>query len=138
MQSVAEDASARVTREPRSSIVKRVIVGLALVVTLLAVLFFFAPGVVQAVGRVLFGDLGKEPFVLLFLTMAGGYAIAKILATGGTIAGAGTSGGYGYTAGAFKVEDLRPASQSGAGRAGHERRRHHARHRHTGGDVVLP
>jgi L-asparaginase len=29
-----------------------------------------------------------------------------ILATGGTIAGAGTSGGYGYKAGSFKVEDL--------------------------------
>ncbi len=29
-----------------------------------------------------------------------------ILATGGTIAGAGTAGGYGYKAGAFKVEDL--------------------------------
>ncbi|HVJ22228.1 MAG TPA: type II asparaginase [Polyangiaceae bacterium] len=30
----------------------------------------------------------------------------KILATGGTIAGAGTAGGYGYKAGSFKVEDL--------------------------------
>jgi len=30
----------------------------------------------------------------------------KILATGGTIAGAGTAGGYGYTSGQFKVEDL--------------------------------
>ncbi len=30
----------------------------------------------------------------------------KILATGGTIAGAGTSGGYGYKAGAFQIEDL--------------------------------
>src|SRR5687768_2709482 len=30
----------------------------------------------------------------------------KILATGGTIAGAGESGGYGYTSGQFKVEDL--------------------------------
>jgi L-asparaginase len=29
-----------------------------------------------------------------------------ILATGGTIAGAGTAGGYGYQAGSFKVEDL--------------------------------
>lgn len=29
-----------------------------------------------------------------------------ILATGGTIAGAGTAGGYGYTSGQFKVEDL--------------------------------
>jgi L-asparaginase len=29
-----------------------------------------------------------------------------ILATGGTIAGAGTAGGYGYQAGTFKVEDL--------------------------------
>src|SRR3954468_17142796 len=30
----------------------------------------------------------------------------KILATGGTIAGAGAAGGYGYTSGQFKVEDL--------------------------------
>lgn len=30
----------------------------------------------------------------------------KILATGGTIAGAGEAGGYGYTSGQFKVEDL--------------------------------
>jgi L-asparaginase len=30
----------------------------------------------------------------------------RILATGGTIAGKGTSGGYGYKAGAFKIEDL--------------------------------
>ncbi len=30
----------------------------------------------------------------------------KILATGGTIAGAGESGSYGYKAGSFKVEDL--------------------------------
>src|SRR4029079_13537747 len=29
-----------------------------------------------------------------------------ILATGGTIAGAGSAGGYGYQAGTFKVEDL--------------------------------
>ena len=29
-----------------------------------------------------------------------------ILATGGTIAGAGTAGGYGYTSGQFKVDDL--------------------------------
>jgi L-asparaginase len=30
----------------------------------------------------------------------------KILATGGTIAGAGEAGGYGYKAGSFKIEDL--------------------------------
>jgi len=30
----------------------------------------------------------------------------KILATGGTIAGAGEAGGYGYTSGQFKVDDL--------------------------------
>jgi L-asparaginase len=30
----------------------------------------------------------------------------KILATGGTIAGAGAAGGYGYTSGQFKIEDL--------------------------------
>src|SRR5262245_62737088 len=30
----------------------------------------------------------------------------KILATGGTIAGAGEASGYGYKAGSFKVEDL--------------------------------
>jgi L-asparaginase len=30
----------------------------------------------------------------------------KILATGGTIAGSGAAGGYGYTSGQFKVEDL--------------------------------
>jgi L-asparaginase len=30
----------------------------------------------------------------------------KILATGGTIAGAGAAGGYGYTSGQFRVEDL--------------------------------
>ncbi|AKV01012.1 L-asparaginase [Labilithrix luteola] len=30
----------------------------------------------------------------------------KILATGGTIAGAGSAGGYGYTSGEFKVDDL--------------------------------
>jgi L-asparaginase len=33
-------------------------------------------------------------------------ANVKILATGGTIAGAGTAGGYGYTSGQFKVDDL--------------------------------
>ncbi len=82
MPSVAEDVSARVTHEPRSNVVKWVIVGLALLVTLLAVLFFFAPGAVKAVGEVLFGFLGKQQFVLLFLTMAGGYVIAKISVKG--------------------------------------------------------
>src|SRR5688572_9335510 len=33
-------------------------------------------------------------------------ATVKIVATGGTIAGAGAAGGYGYTSGQFKVEDL--------------------------------
>src|SRR5262245_58161904 len=47
----------------------------------------------------------------LFLFFAGNLsaqvkARVKILATGGTIAGAGDASGYGYKAGAFKVEDL--------------------------------
>jgi L-asparaginase/Glu-tRNA(Gln) amidotransferase subunit D len=37
---------------------------------------------------------------------AQGVARVAILATGGTIAGAGDASGYGYKAGAFKVEDL--------------------------------
>jgi L-asparaginase len=37
---------------------------------------------------------------------AEGKANIKILATGGTIAGAGEAGGYGYTSGQFEVEDL--------------------------------
>jgi L-asparaginase len=61
----------------------------------------------------------KKIIVLIVLAMAGGAFAATadqaskagkknvvILATGGTIAGAGTSGGYAYTAGQFKVEDL--------------------------------
>ncbi len=81
MATAAGEVSAQIGKR-RPNIVKWVIVGLALLVTLLAVLFFFAPSVVQAVGRVLFGYLAKQQFVLLFLTMAGGYGIAKISVKG--------------------------------------------------------
>jgi L-asparaginase len=64
--------------------------------------------------------LAAPPALALVLTLGGSVSAApepqkqtaqqkqpvKILATGGTIAGAGESGGYGYKAGSFKVEDL--------------------------------
>src|SRR5215467_12343774 len=49
-------------------------------------------------------------FIVLAMAFAAAGAVNKprvsILATGGTIAGAGSASEYGYKAGAFKVEDL--------------------------------
>jgi L-asparaginase len=71
--------------------------------------------------RQLFFRLAAPPALVLILTLGGSASAApepqkqqaaqqkqpvKILATGGTIAGAGESGSYGYKAGSFKVEDL--------------------------------
>ena len=55
----------------------------------------------------------------------------KILATGGTIAGAGAAGGYGYTSGQFKVEDLIKAAP-GPRQARKPQRRASREHRQPG------
>ena len=91
MSTATADVSTGLAREPESHIARWIVLGIALCVTLLAVLFVVAPGAVKAGGAAMFGFLSRQQFVLLFLTMAGGYTIAKASIKGITLgATAGT------------------------------------------------
>ncbi len=114
MQSTTEDVSARVAYDERSHAVRWLIVGIALIVTLIALRLLLYPQAGKPL-TLLFDFFGKQQFVLLFLTMAGGYALAKIKVKGISLgATAGTlllalalslaaSAGYGVQ---FKLPDF--------------------------------
>jgi len=82
MPSLAGDMSVGVAHEPARNLAGWVIIGLALAAALVAALFVLFPDAMTAVGAGLFGFLAQQKFVLLFLTMAGGYAIAKLSVNG--------------------------------------------------------
>ncbi len=80
MASTTDTVSAPVAREPHRA--RWVVVGIALLATLLAALLVVFPDVRRAIFGGLLRFLSQQLFVLLFLTLAGGVAISKLAIKG--------------------------------------------------------